>query len=297
MRPRFLFIYPETLTSAAQAESCHDLTGFEGAFSKCISKVGMKFRLCRSCEILISYLLFSRSRLFEYSPSLWIDRLITDWTPLITVLLHWRAILYKYSLLLLLLLLLLFLDNDRALPLIENNTHNREITLHIALFLHETQNKYLYWTCFLQNSKNRIRRKEMFAWSTPWRKWEERRREEGWNESLLLFLFPGDSKGEDRSDRGHSAVVSGMCFVHVFKYKFKSPVILSQTLFFIQEFLQAITRSKEKEDWNPYTGQSIELIVHLRWLDCSFQEQYVPPKFEDSTSPLTKMQENNHYSC
>ena len=28
-----------------------------------------------------------------------------------------------------------------------------------------------------------------------------------------------------------------------------------------------------------------------------FQGQYVPPKFEDSTSPLTKMQENNHYSC
>ena len=50
--------------------------------------------------------------------------------------------------------------------------------------------------------------------------------------------------------KGHSAVVSGMCFVHVFKYKYKYkyklPVILSQTLFFIQEFLQAITRSKEK---------------------------------------------------
>ena len=77
---------------------------------------------------------------------------------------------------------------------------------------------------------------------------EKREEERRADESLLLFLFPGDSKGEDRSDRGHSAVVSGMCFVHVFKYKFKSPVILSQTLFFIQEFLQAITRSKEKED-------------------------------------------------
>ena len=77
---------------------------------------------------------------------------------------------------------------------------------------------------------------------------EKREEERRAGDSLLLFLFPGDSKGEDRSDGGHSAVVSGMCFVHVFKYKYKYklPVILSQTLFFIQEFLQAITRSKEK---------------------------------------------------
>jgi len=78
---------------------------------------------------------------------------------------------------------------------------------------------------------------------------EKREEERRAGESLLLFLFPGDSKGEDRSDGGQSAVVSGMCFVHVFKCKYyKCPVILSQTLFFIQEFLKAITRSKEKKD-------------------------------------------------
>ena len=96
--------------------------------------------------------------------------------------------------------------------------------------------------------RKRIRKKRVIFITQSWRKGEERRGEEGWDESLLLFLFPDDSKGEDRSDGGHSAVVSGMCFVHVFKYKYKYklPVNLSQTLFFIQEFLQAITRSKEK---------------------------------------------------
>lgn len=40
---------------------------------------------------------------------------------------------------------------------------------------------------------------------------EEWRREEesGAGESLLLYLFSGDSKGEDKCDVGHSAVVSG----------------------------------------------------------------------------------------
>ena len=58
---------------------------------------------------------------------------------------------------------------------------------------------------------------------------EKREEERRAGESLLLFLFPGDSQGKDRSDGGHSAVVSGMCFVHVFKYKYryKLPVILS----------------------------------------------------------------------
>lgn len=32
----------------------------------------------------------------------------------------------------------------------------------------------------------------------------------------LCYLFSSDSKGEDRSDGGHSAIVSGMCFVDVF---------------------------------------------------------------------------------
>ena len=36
--------------------------------------------------------------------------------------------------------------------------------------------------------------------------------------------------------------------MHVFKCKYKSPVVLSQTLFFIQEFLKAITLSKEMKD-------------------------------------------------
>ena len=60
-----------------------------------------------------------------------------------------------------------------------------------------------------------------------------------------------------------------MCFVHGIKDRilylygwdtllYKS-VIMWQTLFFIQEFLKAITRSQEKEDWNPYNPQSIEL--------------------------------------
>ena len=99
----------------------------------------------------------------------------------------------------------------------------------------------------MQNSKNRTRRKELLhkVHREGNEKREEKRRA---GESLQLFLFPGDSKGEDRSDGGHSAVVSGMCFVHVFKYKYKSLVILSQTLLFIQEFLKAITRSKRKED-------------------------------------------------
>ena len=63
----------------------------------------------------------------------------------------------------------------------------------------------------MQHSKNRIRKKRVVCIKYTWRKGEER----GAGESLLLFLFPGDSKGEDRCDGGHSAVVSGMCFVHV----------------------------------------------------------------------------------
>ena len=80
-----------------------------------------------------------------------------------------------------------------------------------------------------------------------------------------------------------------MCFVHGVKDRilylygwdtllYKS-VILWQTLFFIQEFLKAITRSQEKEDWNPYNPQSIELSsFKVAWLDFSW---VVPPKCED----------------
>ena len=38
---------------------------------------------------------------------------------------------------------------------------------------------------------------------------EKREEESGAGESLLLYLFSGDSKGEDKCDVGHSAVVSG----------------------------------------------------------------------------------------
>ena len=74
---------------------------------------------------------------------------------------------------------------------------------------------------------------------------------------MLLYLFSGDSKGEDRCDVVATQLLSqGMCFVHedrlLYLYGwdrllYKS-VILSQTLLFIQEFLKAITRSHEKED-------------------------------------------------
>ena len=76
---------------------------------------------------------------------------------------------------------------------------------------------------------------------------------------MLLYLFSGDSKGEDRCDVVATQLLSqGMCFVHGIKDRilylygwdtllYKS-VILSQTLFFIQELLKAITRSQEKED-------------------------------------------------
>ena len=45
---------------------------------------------------------------------------------------------------------------------------------------------------------------------------EKREEENRAGEPLLLYLFSSDSKGEDRSDGGHSATVSGMCFVDVF---------------------------------------------------------------------------------
>ena len=121
----------------------------------------MKFRLCKSCESSISYLLFSRSSLFEYSQPL---------------------------------------DND----------HNREITLYIALFSHLTTKQVSLLRMPLNRIKRNKKEKSYFhkAHVEEWRR-EKREEESRAGESLLLYLFSGDSKGEDKCDVGHSAVVSG----------------------------------------------------------------------------------------
>lgn len=69
----------------------------------------------------------------------------------------------------------------------------------------------------MQHRKNRIRKKRVVC--IKYTTMEEMRREKRRVRLVSLcycILFSSDSKGEDRSDGGHSAIVSGMCFVHVF---------------------------------------------------------------------------------
>lgn len=67
----------------------------------------------------------------------------------------------------------------------------------------------------MQHRKNRIRKKRVVC--IKYTTMEEMRREKRRVRLVsLCYLFSSDSKGEDRSDGGHSAIISGMCFVHVF---------------------------------------------------------------------------------